>query len=150
MYDFPPMCGGRSDRIKNRTWKVLLRMRTSNREIKLPVAYVHFEKNLHSASVRGRFKPYIPCTIMKSIVCNTRGRTLPTRVKFATRAVVSSSARAENFTHLSGIALIPHFLHNILSIGVYLVQNASLTSHLAASCRSLIHYLRTDLEWDRS
>ena len=36
-----------------------------------------------------------PSLIVQSIVWNTSGRALPTRVKFATRAVVSSSARLE-------------------------------------------------------
>ena len=61
--------------------------------------HAHFEKNLHSAPVCDRLKPYIPCTVTKSIVCNTCGRTM---------------AHAANFTHSSGIALIPHLLHNIL------------------------------------
>ena len=63
-------------------------MHTFNRKILISIAHAHFEKNLHSAPVRGRLKPYILCTVTKSIVCNTCGITFPTRVKFAIRAVV--------------------------------------------------------------
>ena len=37
-----------------------------NRKIKLPVAHVQFENNSHCASVRGRLKQYIQCTVTKS------------------------------------------------------------------------------------
>ena len=60
-----------------------------NGEIKLPVAHVHFEKNLHSVTVRGCLKSYIPCTVTKSIVCNRCGRPLRT-MKFATRYALAS------------------------------------------------------------
>ena len=131
-------------------------MCTSNGKIQIPVAHAHFErenktdrcaahfeKKLHSAPVRGHLKSYILCTVTKSIECNTCGRALPTRVKFATRTVISSSARlgyasatlsahldsaitsAVNFKHSSGIAFIPHLLQNILFLYTRM-QNPSL------------------------
>ena len=74
--------------------------------IQIPIAHVHLERenwtglcacvlqeNLHSIPIRSHIKSYIPCTVTKSIVSNTCGRAIPIRVKFATGAVVLSSAR---------------------------------------------------------
>ena len=93
-----------SDKIQNRTWKVLLRMHTFNGKIKirlrmrilngkmkLPVTHAHIEENLHSAPVHSRLKSYIACTVTKTMVCNTCERELLTRVKLGTRPVVLAS-----------------------------------------------------------
>ena len=130
MYDFRPMYGGRKV-TRSRTghgkyccacahptekYKFRLCMRTLNVQIELPVAHAHFEKNLNSAPVRGRFKSYIPCTVTKSIVCNTCGGASRLQLVSATPSIHLDSivGRAANFTHSSGITLMPHLIYNIL------------------------------------
>ena len=74
------------------------------------IAHAHFEKNLHSVRLRGRLKWYIPCTVTKTMVCNMCGKALPTRVKFATRALVK--VKSDWFTTNFNPELLPERLRN--------------------------------------
>ena len=113
-----------NNKIQNRTWKLLLRMRTL-KKIYIPHRFVAVSNGTFHARSR---KVYRVQLVRESApdsreVCNTSRRPV----------FGSIMARIANFTHSWGIVLISHLLHNILFLSsqkfCIIVDDSEIKSH---------------------